>query len=342
MKTLIITSDKAISLQRVSKDIADVLKLNGIDTAVHLGYTLNMDFLTSYNSTLIVMTFDTVWAVPYFYMFWEQRKRKIRSEFYTTIEGKPIETMSSSWIRRDLDFIANSEYTKEKLEEEGYRIKDVIYHGIDIEQAEAVRGDISLIKGWINRDPEKFVVGYIAGCYSRKGHDVLNEVAKIVYEKDKDIDFIVLTTEECKELYGAPNVHVYTLFGKLNDLQILQVYNLFDAYVQASLSEGFGLPVLEALAMGKLVIHPDYKPLSEITTKETSVRVRVLTKTYLDEHTGVKYELHLYAPKAFAEAIIKAKELVQTEGDRIASKCIARAKQFDKHAVYKSFIKYLT
>jgi len=342
MKTLIVTSHKAVSLQRVAKDISDVLKMNNVSTAVHLGYSLNMSYLTSFNSVLIVMTFDTVWAVPYFYMFWELRKRGVKSEFYTTIEGKPVETSSTTWIKRDLDFIANSQYTKEMLVAEGFRIKDVIYHGVDMELADSVRGDTTLIKGWINRDPEKFVVGYIAGCYSRKGHDVLNEVAKLVYEKDRDIEFIVLTTEECEELYGAPNVQVYPLFGKLNDMQILELYNLFDIYAQASLSEGFGMPVLEALAMGKLVVHPDYKPLSEITTEETSIRVRVLTKSYLDENTGVRYELHLYAPKAFAEAILKAKELVQTEGERIASKCIERARQFDKHTVYKSFIKYLT
>jgi len=113
---------------------------------------------------------------------------------------------------------------------------------------------------------------------------------------------------------------------------------VFDLYVQASLSEGFALPVLEALSAGKPVVHADYAPLNEVTTPKTSFRVRVVDTIYKREIGAIEYELHFYDPNEFADMIIYAKDQVLRSRVEYAHACVRRAKQFDARKTYKQFI----
>jgi glycosyltransferase involved in cell wall biosynthesis len=126
----------------------------------------------------------------------------------------------------------------------------------------------------------------------------------------------------------------------MDESTIPALYKAVDAYAQFSCAEGFGLPVLEALAMGKLVVHANYMPLSEITTPETSVRVKPIKKKYVEGGgSAILFEFYDYEVKDFAEAMLKAKELVQTDPS-IADKARKRALEFDAYKLYKAFAKY--
>jgi len=339
----ILTSDKGVSLQRVAKDIGRVIKAEtGATIYVFLGHNYQIFELPDNASFIVVMTFEPALALSYFFIAWEIQKRYRGLAFYTTIEGRINRMQIPNWVIRDLSFIANSRYTAERLREAGARVIDTIYHGVDIEAIQRAKSRALQARKRIGVGENDFLIGYIAGCYTRKGHDLFAESLKILQEKDSSTKAVVLTQKECATYYEPlENAIPLIDFGKLRDEDIWSIYHALDLYVQASLSEGFGLPVLEALAGGKLVVHPDYDPLSEITTVETSVRVPVTNVTYIRDVGSIEFELHYYDPEEMSNAILYAKDLVKKQRDDIEAKCVERAKQFDYRNVYKMFIRYI-
>lgn len=98
---------------------------------------------------------------------------------------------------------------------------------------------------------------------------------------------------------------------------------------------------LEALSAGKAVIHPDYAPLSEITSRETSFRVPVKAKTTAKDVGGILFLLHHYDPKEYAEVLLQAKEEVMRRRTELEQACVERAREFDYRETYKAFIEEL-
>ena len=336
----IITSDRSVSLQRVANDIALTLKEGGVKN-VRIILSANADprLYKDIDMAITVMTFDPAWVIPYLFLARSLKVKGKISLFYTTIEGRVKRVHGDEWVYRDLSFIANSNYTKSKLEEVGAKVDAVIYHGINTAGIKAFRWKAKELRGKLGLNQDDFVVGYIAGGYLRKGHDLYAEAIKQALSKDPSIKFVVLTDEKGASHYsGVDNVIVIPDFGKLSQDTIYGLYHVFDLYAQASLSEGFGLPVLEALAAGKPVVHADYAPLNEITTPETSFRVKVAEVAYRRELGAIIYELHYYDPNEFAEMIIYAKDQVLSSRDELQHRCEERAKEFDAKKTYNKFL----
>jgi len=339
----ILTSDKGVSLQRVAKDVGRAIKAEtGATIYVFLGHNYQIFELPDDSSFIVVMTFEPALALSYFFIAWELQNRYGRMAFYTTIEGRINRMQIPQWVIRDLYFVANSRYTAERLREAGVKIIDTIYHGVDIEAIQNAKTRARLARRRIGVGENDFIIGYIAGCYTRKGHDLFAEALKALHDKDPSIKAVILTQKECAQYYEPlENAIPLIDFGRLRDEDIWSIYHALDLYVQASLSEGFGLPVLEALAAGKLVVHPDYDPLSEITTPETSVRVNVTDVSFKRDVGSIEFELHFYDPEEMADAILYARDLLTKQRDEIEAKCVERAKEFDYRRVYKQFVKYV-
>ena len=337
-KIVVVTSHRSVSLNRVASDVATVLSESGIGVKDILGYP-NADpaIYRDVDGVLVVMTFDPAWMMPFAYICRAMMVKGKRCVFYTTIEGKPKRVFGDEWIYRDLSFVANSRYTMNKLTAAGARVTSVVYHGIDMDVVQAFSWRASLVREELGLGDD-FVVGYVAGGYMRKGHELFAEVIRIVSNRDRSIKFVVLTDPKGVAKYSrAENVIILDQFGKLGADDYYGLLHAFDLYVQASLSEGFGYPVLEALAAGKPVVHADYEPLSEITTERTSFRVRVRSVVYKSEIGAIDYELHYYDPREFAEMILYAKDYVLKNRDDIAARCVERAREFDMRKTYKAF-----
>lgn len=336
----IITSDRSVSLQRVANDIALTLKEGGVKN-VRIILSANADprLYKDIDMAITVMTFDPAWVIPYLFLARSLKVKGKISLFYTTIEGRVKRVHGDEWVYRDLSFIANSRYTKSKLEEVGAKVDAVIYHGINTAGIKAFNWKARELRAKLGLKDDDFVVGYIAGGYMRKGHDVYAEVIKQVLSKDPSIKFVILTDGKGSTHYkGIDKAIVIPEFGKLSKDIIYGLYHMFDLYAQPSLSEGFGLPVLEALSAGKPVVHADYEPLSEITTPDTSFRVKVIDVIYKRELGAIEYELHYYDPREFAEVILYAKDYVMKNRDELKHRCEERAKQFDSRKTYKAFV----
>ena len=343
LRCAIITSHRSVSLQRVANDIATVLKENSIEIAKTILYPdADPRLYRDVDVAVTVMTFDPAWVTPYLFLCRELNNKGKTCLFYTTVEGRIRRFYSDEWIYRDLAYIANSMYTKTKLVEAGAKVLNVVYHGIDISKVKAFKWMARNLRKKLDLREDDFVVGYVAGGYMRKAHDLFAEVIKIVHSKDKSIKFVVLTDKKGSEHYNdVEDVIVIPDFGNLTDDTLYGLYHVFDLYVQASLAEGFGLPVLEALAAGKPVVHADYAPLTEVTDEKTSFRVPVRAVVYKRETGAIEYELHYYDPEEFAEMILYAKDEVIKNRDEYTARCIERASVFDMRKTYRLFIDML-
>lgn len=335
-----LTSHRSASLKRVANDVATVLREGGVNVKDILGYpNADPEVYKDVDGVLVVMTFDPAWVSPFAFVCREMLVYGKKCVFYTTIEGRARRVHGDAWIYRDLSFVANSRYTMSKLREAGATVTKVVYHGIDIDAVGAFGWRARYVRRELGLKDDDFVVGYIAGGYMRKGHDVFAEVIRLVHDRDPSIKFVVLTDSKGVEKYsGVDNVILIDQFGKLSEDEYYGLLHSFDLYAQPSLAEGFGYPVLEALAAGKPVVHADYEPLSEVTTKDTSFRVRVRSVVYRSEIGAIDYELHYYDPKDFAEMIIYAKDYVLKNRDEVRARCLERAREFDMRKTYREFL----
>ena len=81
-------------------------------------------------------------------------------------------------------------------------------------------------------------------------------------------DLVLLQDQANKYKYSQKdNKFSITLTGFVSDEELTQIYNLACVYCQPSIDEGFGLPVLEAMACGCPVVCSDRGSLPEIAGK---------------------------------------------------------------------------
>lgn len=337
MKVGIFTSSRAVSLFKVSRDIANVLSSLGFNAEIHTsGYDLTK--VLSLDAGIVMMPVDITLCSTYFFLCYRLKSIGKPGIYYGTIEGEVSTPESLEWVRREINFIANSKYTAEKLRNARYKVLDIIYHGTDTKFYKDASELGIHARRKIGYSSDKFLVGYIASGHRRKGHDYASKVIDIVAKKDPSIKFIVVSDSRAREYYrGTTNVLFLERFGSLTEYAIKLLYGMIDLYSQFSLCEGFGMPVLEALACGRPVIHADYNPLSEITSKETSFRVPVKSKKIYKEVAGINYELHIYSPEDYAEILIQAKDEVMKRKNEFEILAINRAKEFDLSNTYTRF-----
>jgi len=107
--------------------------------------------------------------------------------------------------------------------------------------------------------------------------------------------------------------------GDLDLEQLVTFYNLATIYIQPSLYEGFGLPVLEAMSCGTPVISSSGGSLPEIGGKAT---------LYFD-------------PTDQADFISKLTEVLQNSSlrDKLSSQGLVRAKEFSWQKVADKTVK---
>jgi len=347
MRVAIYTSDRSTSLSNVAQSIYNYLLTRGLDKGIEpvelikgpYGDTVRM---RNHDAAIIVMTFNLVWGGPFFFTCRNYLSNGKPCIFYTTLEGPVKRTFGDEWIFKYLDFVANSQYTKEKIESAGGSVVDVIYHGVDVDSiAEAKRLGV-LKRGELGIDVSDAVLLYVAAGYPRKGHYIFSRAVDLFHEINPEAKVVILTDQAgAKHYTPRKNLIVLDQFGQLPYEEVIAYFHMADVYVQASLGEGFGLPVLEALASGKLVVHPDYRPLSEITDEETSVRVPVKRTEIVDGGDGMFYEYHYYDPQEMANAMSVAIDLLSEKKEEIARKAYERAKLFDLDNVYSKFIPLL-
>lgn len=337
MKLAILTS-RATSLREVARAIAYVARKNGL-TPILLEYAPSpVDLKRMAHMALVVMTMNPLLSRSWFLAVRDYNRERLPAWIYTTTEGRLPRRYVKKWMQRDLQFIANSMYTRTKLEEAGLQVIDVVPHGVvwsDIELALKTRDAARRYLAETLGEGVYFVT--VASSLKRKGHDFYAPAIALATQECQECKFYILTTEQARHYYeGVPNVHVDVRFGQLSRQEVLSLIAAADWYVQPSLAEGFGLPVLEAQALATPVIHVDYPPLSEHSHPD-NLRVPFERIVYDTMGEGIDYELHVYEPEKMAEAILKARDMVVNRRDdyeRRSERVQQHARRYDAENMY--------
>ena len=169
-------------------------------------------------------------------------------------------------IYRSDMIITGSEFSKreilQRLDFKASQVK-VIYHGLNHKLFKVLEDrsiDFKLPKKFIfsvgSIEPRKNLLGLL------QAYNLLDKTLKESYHLVL-AGFKGWENKEIMELIELNKSHIHYL-GFLSDEDLVKTYNLASLFVFPSFYEGFGLPVLEAMACGTPVVCSDYSSLPEV------------------------------------------------------------------------------
>ena len=176
--------------------------------------------------------------------------------------------------------IAISRQIEQSLIAGGVSVKNVrtVYSGIDLSERQHTQDD-QTIRRMIGVTNEAVLVGTIANLFPRKGYEVMLRALPAIVRAVPSVHYVIVGSDDnnyadrlkqlAHELKIADRVHIV---GFQDPVQpFLTSLNL---YVHPALMEGFGIAVVEAMAMGKAVVATTTGGLPEVVAQgETGLLV---------------------------------------------------------------------
>ena len=266
---------------------------------------------------------------------------------WITIEGLP----KACWIRDTclarLQFIAVSKFVRRCAVETGMPVVDVIHHAIDPKQtADAMRTAEPLRRRLKEQFHDKVLLCLNSRHDPRKALPVLAEALRILKEKGRD-DFVVVAITEgtALQLFEGLPFRMVEAFGSIPYRDVLRLMAACDFLVHPAVCEGFGLPVLEANAVGRPAIHAWFPPLNEFSSQDFNFTFDYDNVRAVEDKAGQYWLFHVYPPEWLAETIEFAVDCYKHDHEQYQEYC-ARAREhaernFDYRKVFRKFDKHL-
>lgn len=185
--------------------------------------------------------------------------------FWARVTNQLMEQMTLGYVQQ---FVTVSEGLKADLVSKGISQDKIttIYNGIDFAQFKP-RGQGEAWRQKLGIAPDKLVVGILARLHPVKGHQYFLEAADRIRHSCPNVHFLIVGSGLGKEQVLAQVERLnlqdqVTLTGFVDD--IVGIYDLLDVLVISSLSEGFGLTAVEAMAMQVPVVATNVGGLPEV------------------------------------------------------------------------------
>lgn len=175
-------------------------------------------------------------------------------------------------------FVGISKYASKELRDfYGINNTVVIYNGVDTDRFKIDTKAGRNFREKYNLDSDKIILGYLSRFAPHKNHMFLLKFMKYYW---KDFQLLLVGKgeyrEKCEDFVRTNRVKNVKFLGFLPDNQIPAFYNALDVYIHPSLWEGYGLPIIEAMACGKPVVAWKNRVGSELVSKETGILVNTV------------------------------------------------------------------
>ncbi len=260
---------------------------------------------------------------------------------YCPIEGAPAPASYARAFRKATEGVTYTGWSQRVLLDQFGLTVPFLYHGVDRHVFKPLpreeRDNVREALGW----DEKFVVTYVARNNGRKGHDKLLKALKflvdsghrdvLVYLHCKPYDDHLLQGWDLGAVAEWLNVSDYVQFADMRQsdrgeptVSLSQKYAASDLYLSPSMVEGFGLPLIEAMAAGLPVVIPADKGNQEEVCGEAAL-ARIEPIEWLTWFNGA--QLCSIHPQHIAQVIGACKQHPETL-KKASQASLARAAMF--------------
>jgi len=182
-----------------------------------------------------------------------ERVKYFENNFFKNIKNSDLIITGSNYSKNEI--LKRIDFNKEKIK--------VIYHGVNHDIFKINKKNklsFGLPKKFIlsvgSIEPRKNLIGLL------KAYSLLSQELKSEY-KLVLVGFKGWANDEVMELINKDKKNINYL-GFISDEELVKVYNLASVFVFPSLYEGFGLPVLEAMACGTPVVSSNSTSMPEV------------------------------------------------------------------------------
>lgn len=238
------------------------------DDVVHFPANLicaNIDSIP--NNVKLILTVHDI--TPIFYY----KNKRRNGNFFSdgeSVSTRQFEENLREFLPRVDHVITVSENTKKDIISyfniEGKKIS-VVYNGIDAKFIKYSKEKLADVKKSYHLENEKLVMVLTGGKHKNIIRVVVAFYFYCILNKNEDIKLILVGKTNKKMValtYFLRRMKKAVLTGRVSDEVLVDYYNIVDSFIFASLYEGFGLPLLEAMACGSFVICSDNSSLGEL------------------------------------------------------------------------------
>ena len=262
--------------------------------------------------------------------------------YYYVTEGIPLYIEFLKYRLKKQLIVTPSRFSKEMIESVGVSVREVIPH-----MATPLQVDHAFGRMWRSKYPSnKKIFVYVGNPARRKGLPELKKAVEVLSQRRKDFIVVVHTIEQPSlQGYSMRDIkHEHIViefeFGRVTKDKALAKVAYADIYVHPALSEGFGLPVLEAMQLQKPLVCINTYGVNEIATPESAFMVEPKEDGWITYPPSVnpltKFKVKFYDPRDLADAMEEAltapKHVIE---DKLA-KARERVKMFEN--TYRRFL----
>lgn len=273
-----------------------------------------------------------------------------KTVLYCTIEGPPLlywlKPLMKTLSKNIFQVVTPSNFVREELEMTGIKVSAVIPHAVDFDEMEKLSARTQKVEtSWSNRISEAkdsgktVLLSVISFSSPRKGLSYyLRSLEQLKQLEDNFLAVLKIPQRPLKIPSRLSN-YLLSVEGILSEVELYKLYSLSDVIVFPSLSEGFGLPIIEAFSVGKPVITLDAPPMNEINTEGTGYLVKTKKEFVAKNAEGDWTALVRYRVPDMKDFVEKLRESIEDVNERKskALRAFSEAKKYDCNNLYRKF-----